>query len=90
MTPGSIAKLPVILYRAVVSPFTPASCRYLPTCSEYAVDAIEQHGAKRGLWLAIKRLARCHPWQTLGGGSGFDPVPELKTGMNSTPPANRG
>ncbi len=49
----------------------PPSCRYLPSCSAYAIETVERHGAIRGGWLAVKRLLRCHPW----GGSGFDPVP---------------
>ncbi len=49
----------------------PPSCRYLPTCSAYAIEAVEKHGAIKGGWLAAKRLLRCHPW----GGSGYDPVP---------------
>ena len=59
-------------YQLLVSPFLPPACRFLPTCSEYAVEAIECHGAGRGVVLALLRLARCHPW----GGSGYDPVPE--------------
>jgi len=66
-----IALLPVYFYRFCISPLTPASCRYTPTCSEYAIEAIKKYGALRGLWLAIKRISRCHPW----GGHGFDPVP---------------
>jgi len=58
-------------YQLLVSPLLPAACRYLPTCSEYAQEAIERHGAVAGCWLALRRLARCHPW----GGSGYDPVP---------------
>lgn len=58
-------------YQLAVSPFTPPACRYLPTCSQYAKEAIARHGACKGGWLAIKRLARCHPF----GGSGHDPVP---------------
>ena len=51
-------------------------CRYLPTCSNYALDAVEEHGALRGSWLALRRLARCHPWSS----SGFDPVPKRSVG----------
>ena len=59
------------LYQRCISPFTPAMCRYQPTCSQYAVEAIRKHGPFKGGWLTLKRLARCHPW----GGSGYDPVP---------------
>ncbi|MCZ2356860.1 MAG: membrane protein insertion efficiency factor YidD [Bacteroidia bacterium] len=59
------------LYQWTISPWLPASCRYVPTCSEYAIQSIQKHGSLMGLWLAIKRISRCHPW----GGSGHDPVP---------------
>jgi len=59
-------------YRIFVSPYLPAHCRYWPTCSVYAGVALRDHGAVAGGWLALRRIARCHPW----GGSGFDPVPE--------------
>jgi hypothetical protein len=58
-------------YRRGVSPFTPPSCRYHPTCSAYALEAVERHGSVRGGWLALRRILRCHPW----GGHGVDPVP---------------
>jgi putative membrane protein insertion efficiency factor len=58
-------------YQLVVSPLVGPACRYAPSCSEYAREAIEVHGPARGSWLAIRRLCRCHPF----GGSGFDPVP---------------
>ncbi|HXV73386.1 MAG TPA: membrane protein insertion efficiency factor YidD [Sphingomonadales bacterium] len=58
-------------YQAGVSPYLPVSCRYQPTCSQYALEALEIHGGLKGTWLAIKRVGRCHPW----GGQGFDPVP---------------
>ena len=61
-------------YQFLVSPLLPPSCRFLPSCSEYAVEAIERHGAVRGIGLAVRRLARCHPW----GGSGYDPVPDRR------------
>jgi putative membrane protein insertion efficiency factor len=70
-----ILRLPLLgairLYKFVISPVLPASCRYTPTCSSYAEQAIAKHGVLRGSWLAAKRIARCHPW----GGSGYDPVP---------------
>ena len=59
------------LYRRHVSPLTPPSCRFMPTCSAYAEEAVRRHGAGRGGWLALRRLLRCHPF----GGSGYDPVP---------------
>lgn len=58
-------------YQLLISPFTPPACRFNPTCSQYAREAIIRHGACAGTWLALKRLARCHPW----GGAGDDPVP---------------
>ncbi|MCL7970593.1 MAG: membrane protein insertion efficiency factor YidD [marine benthic group bacterium] len=58
-------------YQAGLSPLLPASCRFTPTCSEYARQAVEMHGAARGCWLALKRIGRCHPL----GGQGHDPVP---------------
>lgn len=68
---ASLLTLPVIFYRRCISPLTPPSCRFTPTCSEYALQALKKHGAIKGSWLTIKRLLRCHPW----GGSGYDPVP---------------
>lgn len=59
-------------YQIFISPILPAQCcRFLPSCSSYALEALERHGAIRGSWLTAKRLLRCHPW----GGSGYDPVP---------------
>lgn len=63
--------LPVWFYRACISPMKPPTCRFTPTCSEYAVEAVMRHGILRGSWLVVRRLLRCHPW----GGSGYDPVP---------------
>lgn len=58
-------------YQIVISPLTPATCRYSPTCSQYSLEAFQKHGIIKGGWLAIKRIFSCHPW----GGSGYDPVP---------------
>ena len=58
------------LYQLVVSPLFPAHCRFQPTCSQYAVDAIQQRGPLKGLWLGLRRIGRCHPF----GRSGYDPV----------------
>ena len=63
-------KAMIRLYQLIISPLFPNSCRYLPSCSHYATDAITQFGVFRGSWLAIKRISRCHPW----GSSGYDPV----------------
>ena len=64
--------LPVRAYRLVGSPWLGRACRFDPTCSAYALEALERHGAVRGGWLALRRIARCHPW----GGSGIDDVPD--------------
>ena len=72
MTPG--ARVGIVLVRAyqlALSPFAGGACRFPPSCSEYAIQAIQEHGALRGLGLALKRVGRCHPL----GSSGFDPVP---------------
>ena len=66
-----VLMLPILFYRACISPRTPPACRFTPTCSQYALEALRKHGPFRGTWLALKRIARCHPW----GGSGYDPVP---------------
>lgn len=63
--------LPIRFYQGYISPLTPPSCRFVPTCSQYAVEAITKHGPIKGLYLAIRRILRCHPC----GGSGYDPVP---------------
>ena len=59
------------LYQLCISPLIPPRCRYTPTCSQYAIEAVSKYGAIKGGWLTLKRLARCHPW----GGCGYDPVP---------------
>lgn len=63
--------LPILFYQRCISPLTPPSCRFTPTCSEYAKQALKKHGPLKGLALAVWRLLRCNPW----GGSGYDPVP---------------
>lgn len=62
------------LYRYVISPLTPPSCRHTPTCSQYMGEAIRVWGPLKGSWLGLKRLSKCHPWGT----SGYDPVPKKK------------
>ena len=71
-----IAALPIHFYRLVISPWLGSNCRFQPTCSAYALEALERHGAWRGSWLALRRILRCRP----GGGSGYDPVPPAKHG----------
>ncbi|MCE0507095.1 MULTISPECIES: membrane protein insertion efficiency factor YidD [unclassified Roseivivax] len=72
MTPlARLVALPVHGYRLFLSPWLGRSCRFDPSCSRYALEALETHGALRGGWLALRRIARCHPW----GGSGIDDVP---------------
>ena len=73
MTPAArLLALPVRGYRLVFSPWVGHGCRFQPTCSTYALEALEVHGALRGGWLALRRVLRCHPW----GGSGIDNVPD--------------
>ena len=68
---SQLLMLPIRFYRKCISPFTPPSCRFTPTCSRYAMDALRIHGPFMGTYLAVRRILRCHPW----GGSGYDPVP---------------
>ena len=68
------------LYQACVSPFMGAQCRHLPTCSQYAKDTLRLHGPLRGLWYALKRILRCHPWAT----PTFDPVPPVCSGEDQS------
>lgn len=74
----SILTYPLVLlvrfYQVAISPFTPSTCRYNPTCSHYAIQALKKRGLIIGGWLSLKRIISCHPW----GGSGYDPVPEKK------------
>lgn len=59
------------LYQWMISPLLGPRCRFTPTCSQYGLEAFQKHGPFKGLWLTVRRIARCHPW----GGSGYDPVP---------------
>ena len=69
---ATLLKVLIRGYQLAISPVLPQSCRYHPTCSAYAVEAISRHGPVTGLWLTGRRILRCHPW----GGEGYDPVPE--------------
>jgi putative membrane protein insertion efficiency factor len=66
-----LLQYPIRAYRFLLSPMLGSNCRYHPSCSAYALEAIERHGAERGGWLSVKRICRCHPW----GAHGYDPVP---------------
>ena len=63
--------VPIRLWQVTLSRVLPPSCRFSPSCSAYAIEALQRHGPVRGLWLAVRRIGRCHPW----GPSGYDPVP---------------
>jgi len=77
LTPGSTVRAALLrlirLYQLTLSPWLGRQCRYEPTCSHYAAEALQRFGVRRGVWLAAKRIGRCHPW----GQSGYDPVPDL-------------
>ena len=68
----------IVLYRRLISPYFPSSCRFMPTCSEYAKEAIEEYGLIKGTYLGMKRITKCHPIMLLGGSEGYDPVPREK------------
>lgn len=74
----ALLSAPIRAYRLLLSPLTPGRCRFTPSCSAYALEALDRHGPAKGLWLTLRRLGRCHPISWLGGSSGFDPVPLSK------------
>jgi hypothetical protein len=69
--PARVLIAPIRFYQRFISPALPPTCRFTPSCSAYAVGALQEHGALRGLWLAARRIAKCHPWHA----GGYDPVP---------------
>ena len=83
---SAAASLAIRLYQVCVSPFMTPRCRYLPTCSDYAQEALVEHGPAAGGWLALRRICRCHPW----GGSGYDPVPEAQSRGQAARPVGSG
>ena len=82
---AKIAIRAIQMYRHMISPMRPASCRFMPTCSQYAVDAVSEYGAIRGGWLALVRLAKCGPWH----GGGWDPIPERSVADHGAEPQLR-
>jgi len=70
----------VRLYRFAISPWLGSNCRFDPSCSSYAIEALKTHGVLKGSWLAARRIGRCHPW----GGSGYDPVPKTASDDDET------
>jgi putative membrane protein insertion efficiency factor len=80
----SVLVVLVRAYQVMISPYFPPSCRYTPTCSQYAIEALEKHGALKGIWLATKRIGRCHPWSD----GGYDPVPDTKNHTNDSNTTN--
>ncbi|HYN39529.1 MAG TPA: membrane protein insertion efficiency factor YidD [Rhodospirillales bacterium] len=84
MSPAArLLSVPVYAWRWLLSPVLPLACRYAPSCSAYAIEALRRHGALAGGLLALRRLSRCHPW----GGAGFDPVPPPSSHPNPSPSA---
>lgn len=83
---GMVLRGLIRAYQLLISPVLPPSCRFTPTCSAYAMEAVARHGAVRGSWLAARRVCRCHPWNE----GGWDPVPEvhakIKAGQGTAPP----
>lgn len=80
---GLMLRAAIRAYQLLLAPVLPPSCRYLPSCSHYAQEAIARHGPLRGGWLAARRVCRCHPW----GGTGYDPVPDIEQARPRATPA---
>lgn len=76
---GHVLRFLIRVYQYAISPYFPPTCRYMPTCSAYALEAIETHGALKGTWLAVRRFSRCHPL----GGWGYDPVPPAEASQHT-------
>lgn len=72
----------ILFYQRYISPWFPAHCRYSPSCSQYMIEALQQHGLRKGLWLGIRRIGRCNPL----GNHGYDPVPAPEPKYSETPP----
>lgn len=83
--PARIVIAAIQLYRNMISPLRPPTCRFTPTCSQYAVDALTAYGAFRGIWLAVVRLAKCGPWHS----GGWDPIPERSDAGDGSRPELR-
>jgi len=77
-----LLKAPIHVYRMTLRPYVGWQCRHLPTCSDYALEAIDKNGPWRGLWLTVSRLLRCQPWGT----AGFDPVPDIRSDHHALAP----
>ena len=85
--PARVVIAPIVVYRTLIGPLLPPRCRFYPSCSAYALEAVRTHGAARGLWLAGRRLLRCHPFHS----GGIDPVPPRRTQsvvVRAEPPPN--
>ena len=79
---AALLKAPIKLYRMTLKAFVGYRCRHMPSCSEYALEAIDRNGPWRGFWLMVSRLSRCRPWGT----SGYDPVPDVRTSRHPLAP----